>query len=108
MTDTDRKRLASILGMLGSNSAGERDNAARQAEAFRRKHGMTWEQLVSGETVYIDREISVPTPVYIDRQMPLIRSVASALSEPTPCVLVFTVGFLSLVALIREIATLFG
>lgn len=28
MTDTDRKRLAAILGMLGSNAAGERDRLA--------------------------------------------------------------------------------
>lgn len=46
MKDTDRKRLAAILGMLGSNSAGERDNAACQAEAFRRKHGLSWDDIL--------------------------------------------------------------
>ena len=42
----DRKRLAAILGMLGSNSAGERDNAARMAEEFRRQHSLTWSELL--------------------------------------------------------------
>ena len=49
MTDTDRQRLAAILGMLGSAHAGERAAAALQAEAFRRKHGLTWGELL-GET----------------------------------------------------------
>lgn len=43
----ERKRLTSILGMLGSNAAGERDNAARLAEHFRREHGLTWEELLN-------------------------------------------------------------
>ena len=38
MTDADRHRLAAILGMLGSDHAGERAAAGLQAEAFRRKH----------------------------------------------------------------------
>jgi len=44
MTDAERQRLAAILGMLGSNSAGERDNAARLAEQFRRQHGLSWQE----------------------------------------------------------------
>ena len=67
MTDAERQRLAAILGMLGSNSAGERDNAARLAEQFRKQHGLTWEQVVSGRTVYVDREVPVAYPVYVDR-----------------------------------------
>jgi hypothetical protein len=59
MTDAERQRLAAILGMLGSEHQGERDNAARQAEAFRKKHGLSWaELLASGGTVYIE------VPVY--------------------------------------------
>lgn len=46
MTDTDRHHLAAILGMLGSDHAGERAAAALQAEAFRRKHGLTWAQML--------------------------------------------------------------
>ena len=53
MTDADRKRLAAILGMLGSSSAGERDAAALQAEAFRRKHGLTWDEVINGKEVYL-------------------------------------------------------
>lgn len=33
--------------MLGSNSAGERDNAARMAEIFRRQHKITWNELLN-------------------------------------------------------------
>ena len=47
MTDAERQRLLRILGMLGSEFAGERDNAARHAEAFRVRHGLTWEDLMA-------------------------------------------------------------
>jgi hypothetical protein len=42
----NRKRLASLLGMLGSNAAGERDNAARLAEQFHLQHGLTCADLL--------------------------------------------------------------
>jgi hypothetical protein len=47
MTDAERQRLLRILGMLGSSFAGERDNAARHAEAIRVRHGLTWEDLLA-------------------------------------------------------------
>ena len=47
MTDHDRRQLAAILAMLGSDAAGERDNAARLAEAFRRRHGLEWAKIIS-------------------------------------------------------------
>jgi hypothetical protein len=47
MTPTDRRRLAAILGMLGSEFDGERAAAGLQAEAFRKKHGLTWEQMLT-------------------------------------------------------------
>jgi hypothetical protein len=47
MTAAKRQRLARILGMLGSEHAGERASAALQAEAFRKRHGLTWEQMLS-------------------------------------------------------------
>ena len=47
MTDADRQRLAAILGMLGSDQLGERAAAALKAEAFRKKHGLTWEELIA-------------------------------------------------------------
>jgi hypothetical protein len=48
MTDAEHQRLAHILGMLGSDSVGERAAAALQAEAFRKRHGMTWAEMMSG------------------------------------------------------------
>ena len=59
MTEAERRRLAAILGMLGSAHPGERAAAALQAEAFRQKHGMTWAELVEGKTVFVCREIIV-------------------------------------------------
>ena len=47
MTPADRQRLARILGMLGSEHAGERASAALQAEAFRKRHAMTWEEMLA-------------------------------------------------------------
>ena len=47
MTPADRQRLARILGMLGSEFDGERASAALQAEAFRKKHGLTWAELLA-------------------------------------------------------------
>ena len=49
MTDTERKRLAAILGMLGSDAVGERDNAARLAEQFRKQQGLTWAEMLGGD-----------------------------------------------------------
>lgn len=78
MTDAERQRLAAILGMLGSEHQGERDNAARQAEAFRKKHGLTWEELlgkciVVPRVVYVDREVTVT----VERMVPIF-------TEPSP------------------------
>jgi hypothetical protein len=81
VTPTNRLRLAAILGMLGSEHQGERAAAALQAEAFRRKHGLTWEQIVSGRTVYVDREVPIETAVYVDRPMPLIRSIVTIIGD---------------------------
>jgi hypothetical protein len=47
MSPADRAKLARILGMLGSEHAGERASAALQAEAFRKRHGMTWEEMLN-------------------------------------------------------------
>jgi hypothetical protein len=47
MSAAERARLARILGMLGSEHAGERAAAALQAEAFRKRHGLTWEGMLS-------------------------------------------------------------
>jgi hypothetical protein len=42
----DRERLARLLGMLGSDHAGERDNAARAAHRLVQQHGITWYDVV--------------------------------------------------------------
>jgi hypothetical protein len=41
-----RELLVKALGMLGSDQAGERDNAACFAERTRKKLGMTWDELI--------------------------------------------------------------
>jgi len=60
--------------MLGSASDGERDNAARQAEQFRRQHKKTWAELVEGKTIYLSREVVVEKivekPIYVERPAP--------------------------------------
>jgi hypothetical protein len=43
---SDRERLARLLGMLGSDHQGERDNAARAAHRLVQQHGITWFDVV--------------------------------------------------------------
>jgi hypothetical protein len=43
----ERERLARLLGMLGSDHAGERDNAARAAHRLVQRHGITWYDVVA-------------------------------------------------------------
>lgn len=59
LSEQDRQRLVGILGMLGSEHDGERANAARKAEQLRRKSGATWDELLTGQIVYKDREVIV-------------------------------------------------
>jgi hypothetical protein len=59
MTAAERQRLARILGMLGSDQAGEQAAAAFQAEAFRKRHGLTWAQLLTLPPVEV-----APEPVW--------------------------------------------
>jgi hypothetical protein len=40
--DKLRKKLVRVLGYLGSDSAGERDNAARLATQLLKEAGLTW------------------------------------------------------------------
>jgi len=62
MTGAERQRLAAILGMLGSNSAGERDAAALAAEEFRKQHRMTWKEVLS--LTAIEPHFEAPSPHY--------------------------------------------
>jgi hypothetical protein len=77
VTDADRQHLAAILGMLGSEHAGERATAVLKAEAFRRKHGMTWEELIQGKHIIIPRVVYVDREVTVERMVPIY-------SEPSP------------------------
>jgi|ERR1700722_4363804 hypothetical protein len=47
LSASDRKRLAAILSLLGSSASGERENAARLAEQFRNRRGLTWAELLA-------------------------------------------------------------
>src|SRR6478735_7034496 len=44
---SDRVHLAKLLGLLGSDHAGERDNAARAAHRLVQQHGITWFDVVT-------------------------------------------------------------
>jgi hypothetical protein len=46
LATSDRVHLAKLLGMLGSDHAGERDNAARAAHRLVQQHGITWYDVV--------------------------------------------------------------
>ena len=59
---TERQRMAAILGMLGSAHAGERDAAARQAEALRRKLGLTWADVLMAQPEQPEPEPSASPP----------------------------------------------
>jgi hypothetical protein len=60
MSNADRKRLAALLGMLGSDQPGERENAAHLAEQFRRQHGLSWEQMLEPQTVVVEKIVTYP------------------------------------------------
>lgn len=45
---TDITRLRQLLGMMGSEHAGERANAAALAEQERARLGLTWEEILGG------------------------------------------------------------
>lgn len=64
LTDRDRARLARLLGMLGSEFEGERENASRLIEAFRERHGLTWAEMLAPHTIVIpeDEPESPPQP----------------------------------------------
>jgi hypothetical protein len=83
MTDAERQRLAAILGMLGSEHAGERAAAGLQAEAFRKKHGLAWDQLLAERVIYVDRETPLKTDRIVEKVVYVDRPVA-IYKEPSP------------------------
>jgi hypothetical protein len=69
VTAADRRKLAAILGMLGSEYPGERAAAGLQAEAFRKRHGLTWEAMLSlpsGEPAPSPERPEPPPPPPVD------------------------------------------
>ena len=56
LQNSQRERLVKILGMLGSDQAGERDNAACSAERQRKAVGMSWDDLIIAANEVDDRD----------------------------------------------------
>lgn len=48
LTQSDRHKLASILGLLGSSHQGERDAAALAADRLVRGRGLDWSEVLGG------------------------------------------------------------
>src|SRR5947209_2773522 len=46
MSERDRRKLAKLLGLLGSDHDGEALAAARQAEGLRRRAGVSWSDVL--------------------------------------------------------------
>jgi hypothetical protein len=46
LTPTERKRLADLLGRLGSDHPGERDNAGVMAHRLIKTRGLTWPEIL--------------------------------------------------------------
>ena len=42
LSEQDRERLAKLLGLLGSDHAGERDTAGQMAQRFVKSRNLTW------------------------------------------------------------------
>lgn len=54
----DRIRLESMLGMLGSDHIGERDNAAKLIEQFLRRRGLTWPDVLGSHPAGSDASVT--------------------------------------------------
>jgi hypothetical protein len=79
LTADERARLARILGMLGSEYPGERASAGLQAEAFRKRHGLTWEAMLSLPAAEV-----APEPVWTPPPAPTHDPYAHAPSWARP------------------------
>ena len=81
------------------------EKSGLQADAFRRKHRLTWDEVVSGRTIYVDREVIVETVVAVDRPvpMPLMQSIVALLSEPFPALFLTTIGVLASMAILTRL-----
>jgi hypothetical protein len=64
---TSRTKLAKVLGMLGSDNPGERDNAALAAHRLVTQAGMTWQQVI--------------TPAAVEKPLPELGSWRTTVKE---------------------------
>ncbi len=79
LTLADRKRLAAILGMLGSEHPSERNAAVFEAVAVRHKHQLTWAELLALPPVEVASELPAPSPTEPEPEpSPAPTSAASA------------------------------
>jgi hypothetical protein len=76
----DREHLAKLLGMLGSDHLGERDNTARAAHRLVQQRGMTWFDVVTPTPPVTDHDADPVGPVSADWR----RSVAACSGLPAP------------------------
>jgi hypothetical protein len=58
---TDWQLLVKLLGMLGSDHAGERDAAGLAVHRFIRKRGLTWQDVLQPETLLAANRNAVQT-----------------------------------------------
>jgi hypothetical protein len=67
LSSVDRVRLENLLGLLGSDFPGERENAARLIEQFRKQRGLSWSDLLvrgglAGQPSHEGWRVLRPTP----------------------------------------------
>ena len=62
LSPADLTKLAGILGMLGSDHAGERDNAARLANRLVRGKGLEWSDILAPQVPQQPSRLSTTAP----------------------------------------------
>jgi hypothetical protein len=73
LAPTDRQRLAKLLGMLGSDYAGERDAAGLAAHRFIRERDLSWDDVIHPD---------IPATGNRDTLQPWRATVAECLRQP--------------------------
>jgi hypothetical protein len=70
----DADRLAKLAGLLGSDSDGERANAARLATDLLKRYGLTWRDALTPAPAH---QVAPPTPAW---PMPHQRAISECLA----------------------------
>ena len=72
LSTVDRVRLESMLGLLGSDHPGERENAASLIEQFRKQRGLSWSDLLvrqlGGFAAAAGQPTTIPGVDYVHRR----------------------------------------